>query len=256
MRNGSRPPGAGRRVARSRGATSGIVLIVLGAWGALIPFIGPYFNFSYTPDKAWTWSAARGWLEVFPGAVVFVGGVLLLLSSSRMTTLLGAWLAMIGGAWFVVGPQLNVPLHLGSPGVPAGSETGVRALESIAMFYGLGAVIIFFGAVAFGRLSVVSLRDVHAAERRQEAAAEAAPAVGNESSRGPVAQPTTDRGPTERPTYASAADRGEGTPPAESAGPGYEPGTPRGAQYGGQYGGQHGVENGTPASREGTVADR
>jgi hypothetical protein len=222
MRNGSRPPGAGRRVARSRGATSGIVLIVLGAWGALIPFIGPYFNFSYTPDKAWTWSAARGWLEVFPGAVVFVGGVLLLLSSSRMMTLLGAWLAMIGGAWFVVGPQLNVPLHLGSPGVPAGSETGLRALESIAMFYGLGAVIIFFGAVAFGRLSVVSLRDVHAAERRQEAAAESA-AVEREPEREPVREPVA------RPSeYQGDATR----PTAESAGPEYEPGAPRSAGYG------------------------
>lgn len=237
MRNGSRPPGAGRRVARSRGATSGIVLIVLGAWGALIPFIGPYFNFSYTPDKAWTWSAARGWLEVFPGAVVFVGGVLLLLSSSRMTTLLGAWMAMIGGAWFVVGPQLAVPLHLGSPGVPAGSETGLRALESIAMFYGLGAVIIFFGAVAFGRLSVVSLRDVHAAERRQEAAAEAAAAADREPvrepGRDPVERPATATRPAEQPPYASTGYRGEGTqPPAESAGPEYEPGTARSAEYG------------------------
>ena len=39
---------------RSRGAFSGFLLILLGLWGALIPFVGPYFDFAYTPDKAWT----------------------------------------------------------------------------------------------------------------------------------------------------------------------------------------------------------
>ena len=39
------------RVPRSRGALSGVLLLLLGAWGALIPFIGPYFNYAYTPDR-------------------------------------------------------------------------------------------------------------------------------------------------------------------------------------------------------------
>ena len=30
---------------RSRGAVSGLLLLILGAWGALVPFIGPYFHF-------------------------------------------------------------------------------------------------------------------------------------------------------------------------------------------------------------------
>ena len=34
---------------RSRGAASGILLVLLGAWGAIIPFIGPYFHYAYTP---------------------------------------------------------------------------------------------------------------------------------------------------------------------------------------------------------------
>ena len=165
-------PGPRRRVARTRGAGSGILLVLLGAWGALIAFIGPYFNFSFAPDKAWTWSQARGWLEVLPGAATFVGGLLLLLSTSRMMTLVGAWLAVAGGAWFVVGPQLETTWNIGSPGQPAGSSDAIRALESLAMFYALGAVIVFLASAAFGRLSVVSPRDVRAAERRQAAAVE------------------------------------------------------------------------------------
>ncbi|WP_375474707.1 hypothetical protein [uncultured Jatrophihabitans sp.] len=156
-----------RTLPRTRGATSGLLLLLLGLWGALIPFVGPYFHFSFTPDKAWTWMAARFWLEVLPGAVVVIGGVLLLLSRSRLTTLLGAWLGIAGGAWFIVGPSLASLLHLGSPGTPAGSSNGLRTLESLALFSLLGAVILFLAASAFGRLSVVSLRDVRAAEREE-----------------------------------------------------------------------------------------
>jgi hypothetical protein len=163
--------GPKRRVARTRGAASGILLVLLGAWGALIPFIGPYFDFSYTPDTAWTWTSARGWLEVLPGAATFVGGLLLLLSSSRAMTMLGAWLGIAGGAWFIVGPDLQRAWNIGSPGVPAGTSDGIHAAETLVMFSGLGAIILFLAAAAFGRLSVVSPRDVRAAERRQELAA-------------------------------------------------------------------------------------
>src|SRR4051812_49607940 len=92
------------RVPRTRGALSGVLLILLGAWAALIPFIGPYFNFAYTPrpNDAWYWTSARGWLEVLPGAAVFLGGLLLLFSASRVVTLFGGWLAAAGGAWLIV----------------------------------------------------------------------------------------------------------------------------------------------------------
>ena len=35
---------------RTRGGISGIMLILLGACGAVIPFVGPYFGYAYTPD--------------------------------------------------------------------------------------------------------------------------------------------------------------------------------------------------------------
>ena len=60
------------RVPRTRGVLSGVLLILLGAWGALIPFIGPYFHFAYTPDTAWTYTAGRLWLEILPGVVTMI----------------------------------------------------------------------------------------------------------------------------------------------------------------------------------------
>ncbi|WP_059016431.1 hypothetical protein [Rhodococcus erythropolis] len=159
-----RPPGR-MWVPRSRGAVSGILLIVLGLWGALIPFVGPYFSFAFVPDQAWTWSSGRGWLEVLPGLVTVIGGILLLLSANRAVASLGAWLAVVGGAWFIVGPVLAPVLHLGEAGAPAATEPAMRAVQQLAFFEGLGAVILFLGAAAVGRLSLRSHRDVLRAQR-------------------------------------------------------------------------------------------
>jgi hypothetical protein len=149
---------------RSRGAMSGFLLILLGVWGALIPFFGTYLDFAFTPEQAWTWTDARGWLEVLPGAVAAVGGLLLLVSANRATAMLGAWMAVIAGAWFVVGRSLAGPLGIGDAGAPvAVTEAKVVVLE-LAYFYGLGALIVFLGAAAVGRISVRSVRDVEFAE--------------------------------------------------------------------------------------------
>jgi hypothetical protein len=158
--------GGGRlQMPRSRGAASGFLLILLGIWGALVPFVGPLFDFAFSPDREWVWTAARGWLEVLPGAATAVGGFLLLSSRNRFTAMLGGWLTVLAGAWFVVGRALAGPLALGDPGVPvAATETKRVALE-LTYFYGLGALIIFLGAIALGRLSIRSARDIRYAER-------------------------------------------------------------------------------------------
>jgi hypothetical protein len=157
---------------RSRGAVSGLLLIILGVWGALIPFVGPYFHFAYTPDQAWAWSTARGWLEVFPGAITAAGGVLLLISGNRATAMLGGWLAVIGGAWFVVGRTLAPTLRLGDVGQPIAATDAKHAVLEIAYFSGLGALIVFLGGAALARVSVRTARDL-----QYELENEPAPAV-------------------------------------------------------------------------------
>jgi hypothetical protein len=153
------------RIPRSRGAASGFLLILLGLWGALIPFLGPYFDFAFTPDQPWTWTNARGWLEVLPGAVAVVGGLLLLMSRNRATASLGAWLTVAAGAWFVIGRALAGPLGLGNAGAPVAGNDTKRVWLELTYFYGLGALIVFLGALALGRLSVRSVRDVEYAQR-------------------------------------------------------------------------------------------
>ena len=174
------PARGGRLVMpRSRGAASGFLLILLGVWGGLIPFVGPYFHFAYTPDQEWAWTTGRGWLEVLPAAATVLGGLLLLGSRNRATAMLGGWLAVFAGAWFVVGPWFAVPLAI-DRGTPIASTDWKRTLLEIAYFSGLGVVIVFLGAIALGRLSVRSLRDVRYAQRPAAGAAvppEPAPAA-------------------------------------------------------------------------------
>jgi hypothetical protein len=165
---------------RSRGAASGFLLILLGAWGALIPFVGPYFDFAFTPDQEWTWTTARGWLEVLPGAAAVVGGLLLLVSRNRATAMFGGWLTVLAGAWFVVGRALAGPLGIGDVGAPVAATETKRVWLELTYFYGLGALIVFLGAVALGRLSVRTARDIAYVQRPVAAAAQPQPAPSEE----------------------------------------------------------------------------
>ena len=150
------------RVRRSRGAISGLALVLLGLWGALIPFIGPVFGYAYSPATAWTYTSGRLWLEILPGAAALLAGLILLGSANRVSGQFAGWLAAASGAWFVVGPILSTlwTLNLPAAGVPVGTGLAHRAIEQIGFFAGLGVVITFFGALALGRMTVLGVRDV------------------------------------------------------------------------------------------------
>jgi hypothetical protein len=147
-----------------RGRVMGILLMLLGAWGALVPFVGPYFSYAYTPDKAWAYTSGRLWLSVAPGAAAFLGGLLVVVSDRA--AVVGAFLAALGGAWFVVGQPVTafaVPgsqISAGSPVLEHGALFGpvtMRFLETLGFFYGLGVVILFFAATALGEVIVARL---------------------------------------------------------------------------------------------------
>lgn len=147
------------RVRRSRGALSGVLLVLLGVWGALIPFVGPYFHYAYTPDRTWAVTAGRMWLEVLPGAVALVSGIVVLVSRLRPLAVFAAWLAALAGAWFAVGSVVAVHwTTLPAAGTPVGGSARM-AVEQIGFFTGLGVVMVFVAALAVGRLTVIAARD-------------------------------------------------------------------------------------------------
>jgi hypothetical protein len=171
-------------VPRSRGALSGTLLVLLGLWGALIPFVGPYFDYAYTPDETWNYTTGRLILEILPGAGAVLGGLLVLGSANRAVAMLGGWLAALSGAWFVLGVPLSALWASPTVGEPIGGTTR-QVLEYVAFFGGLGVAIVFLAAFALGRFAVVGVREVERAAQTvtPEEPATTAPAAAPEQER-------------------------------------------------------------------------
>ncbi len=187
------------RVSRSRGALSGVLLVLLGIWGGLIPLVGPYVHYAYTPDHAWTVTSGRIWLEILPAAGTLLGGLILLGSKLRPMALFGACLAVASGAWFAVGSALAPLWTTATPaqGYPVGGHVA-QVMEQIGFFTGLGVVIVCVASLALGRLSVVTVRDAAASRAlagttpEAEAEAAAADAAANDTAaRDTAAMPAT-----------------------------------------------------------------
>jgi hypothetical protein len=160
------------RIARTRGAVSGALLVILGLWGGLIPLVGPSFDYTIGPDRSWDLTTGRLWLSLLPAIAVLIGGVLLIVSRHRAIAGLGAWLGIAGGAWFAVGQAFSALWNHGaSQAGHALGTTGHRVAEELGYFYGLGVLTAAIAAFALGRLAVRSVRDAELA-----AAAPAGPA--------------------------------------------------------------------------------
>jgi hypothetical protein len=204
------------RVPRSRGVLSGVLLVLLGLWGGLVPFVGPYVDFAYTPNDTWVWTADRFLLNVLPAIAVGLGGLIVLASANRAVAVFGAWMATLGGGWFIVGPTVSVlwkAAGVSATGAPIGTETR-QVAEQLAFFTGVGALALFFAALALGRFTVVGIREARygeaaAAEPAVVGAAETsttqpmhratAPAGAGSSVPGPGPGPTPARGRYSRP---------------------------------------------------------
>jgi hypothetical protein len=155
------------RIPRTRGAVCGVLLIVLGLWGGLAPFVGPYLHFGFTPDKAWGYTSGRLYLSAIPGAAALLGGLMSLLTRNRAFGISGGLLGALAGAWFVAGGGLvldvlkNTSVSVGAPLQSTSMTAALQDyLERAALFFGLGVLILFVGALAIGRFSMLAAKDV------------------------------------------------------------------------------------------------
>jgi hypothetical protein len=219
------------RIARSTGAVSGVLIVVLGTWAALIPFVGPYFDYSFGTNATWHFTTDRLWLDVLPGALAVLGGLLLIVAGTRPAGIFGGWLAMVAGGWLIVGPPVSLTWESGTGpiGRPLFGSTR-QMLELVGYFYGVGALIVALSAFAIGRFaSRPHLVEEDAAPAGAPGAGRAgrpAPAatergvVARDERAAPTATAPTATAPTAVPTVA-AAPAGASTPtaPPERAAP-------------------------------------
>src|SRR5579884_1135437 len=122
---------------------SGLIILIAGVWGGLIPFLGPAFHFTLGPDKTWTWTTGRLWLSVLPAIAAVLGGLILMGGGPRISGRIGALLALAGGAWFAIGPDVSMLWNHGvsQAGAPVGHHTVTKMLEFLTLHSGIGVLI-------------------------------------------------------------------------------------------------------------------
>jgi pyruvate/2-oxoglutarate dehydrogenase complex dihydrolipoamide acyltransferase (E2) component len=194
---------------------SGLVVVVLGVWGGLIPFIGPYFHYSFGgASDTWHYTTNRLWLDILPGVGAVLGGVLMICAKDRITGIVGAWLAMASGAWFVVGaPIAQVWEHGASAAGPIGAPYGGatrQILELVGYFYGAGVLIVGFSAFALARFVsrpslVAPVAEEPRADRAREPVAEQPLAERPAAERPPAEQPVAEEPAAEQPAAEQPA---------------------------------------------------
>lgn len=133
----------------------GFLVMLLGAWGGIVAYAGPRLHFRMAPGPAWQWTTAHWELHAAPGGAAVLGGLLLLIFAPRVPARFGALLALLAGAWFVVGPVL-ASMWLG-----AGAETQVAsatlsgAARPLGYHYAVGGLIVAGAAYAWARCATL-----------------------------------------------------------------------------------------------------
>lgn len=135
---------------------AGILILIVGIWGGIVPFVGPLFSFNMGSPKPWVWSESHATLHVAPAVVAIIGAIMLLRSRRHNYRAFGAVLATIAGAWFVLGPSLHPLWAMSASKMMMGGSTAMTALEAVGYHYGTGILIAVLGAYAFGRLATTS----------------------------------------------------------------------------------------------------
>jgi hypothetical protein len=170
------------RLSRTTGVGAGLLVVLLGLWAGFIPFVGPYFHYGFTPDSTWHFTLDRLWLDILPAVAAVLGGLPMVAAGRRSSGVLGSWLALLGGAWLLVGPSVSLFWGHTGPGVlqsgigaPLGGHDRA-AVEMIGFFYGVGALITMLSAFAVGRFALAApLAPARGAPAEEAPAGEAAP---------------------------------------------------------------------------------
>lgn len=157
------PSDTERRDARTRAhlgrfglGTAGVVAVLVSAWGGIVPYIGPSFNFSGDGTGTWHWSLAHAVLALAPGAAGLLLGLFVIAESrgvtvgkGRLSLATAGTLLMICGAWFAIG-ALAWPV-ISNTGAYFVAPTHLRLLAyEVGYSIGVGLVLVFCGAFVDG----------------------------------------------------------------------------------------------------------
>jgi hypothetical protein len=132
----------------------GLLSALVGAWGGICVFVGPYFGYAPTSATTWQWTTNNWLLHLLPGAVALAAGVMIMTLSParrgegvRSALGLAALLVTATGAWFVIGPALW-PTFQSTPAYATGTGAWTSFWNQVGANLGPGLLLAFFGGMA------------------------------------------------------------------------------------------------------------
>lgn len=133
--------------------TAGLLTLLVGAWGGIVPFVGPLFGFSGDGSGAWKWNLPHALLSLAPGAAAVIAGLLVMAAGGTLYRpgglKLGGLVAALCGAWFVIGPVAWPVLE------HARMFVGASPMRELAYWVGYslgpGTLLAALGAFVLGR---------------------------------------------------------------------------------------------------------
>jgi hypothetical protein len=137
-------------------AVLGTLVVLVGAWAGIVPFVGGLIGLSADGSPAWSWGLTHAVLWLAPGAVAVVLGLGMLAHVPRVRRRAArfgpAWMGFVTavcGAWLVVG-VFAWPTFRTSGAVFVGA-TPLRQLDYlIGWSLGPGALLVLLGGCAIG----------------------------------------------------------------------------------------------------------
>jgi hypothetical protein len=132
----------------------GLLAALVGAWGGICVFVGPYFGYRPTSATTWQWTTNNWLLHLLPGAVALAAGVMIMTLSPvrrgagvRSALGLAALVVTAAGAWFVIGPALW-PTFQSTPAYATGTGAWTSFWNQLGANLGPGVLLAFFGGMA------------------------------------------------------------------------------------------------------------
>jgi len=158
IHGGSRVTRGGAPVAATVGrwprglAAIGLLSLLVSAWGAIVPFLGPAIGYHADNTSAWEWTSQHAWLYLLPGVVGAVVSLAVVGRSRRGRWAARVSLAILGlalaacGAWFVLGPAAW-PL-VGSGAVYSADQSASSYFTATVGYnLGVGLVLVLFAGM-------------------------------------------------------------------------------------------------------------
>lgn len=150
---GHRSETAGRSIRWPRGlAAIGFLSLLVSAWGGIVPYVGPTFNYSADGSSAWTWSLAHSLLWLVPGAVGVLASLAVIARAgggrlgARFSLAFWGLVLVACGAWFVLGPFAWPVLGEGTTYVTRATNLS-RFINLVGFNLGVGLVLAVFGGM-------------------------------------------------------------------------------------------------------------